>query len=55
MTGAGTAPGTGATPRDPGQVAHRIVWQVVDGGADLHERLLRNFSNVLDELEAEGV
>ncbi|MFP5372751.1 MAG: DsrE family protein [Actinomycetes bacterium] len=42
---------------EPGSapVAHRVVWQVADGGVTVHERLLRNLTNLLDELQTEGV
>ncbi len=33
----------------------RVVWQVVDGGVDLHERLLRQVSNLLADLQPAGV
>lgn len=36
-------------------VAHRVVWQVADGGAATQERLLRNLTNLIDELGVEGL
>lgn len=55
MNTARTAPRIVRTDREPALVAHRVVWQVADGGATVHERLVRNLTNLLDELETEGV
>lgn len=35
--------------------AHRVVWQLVDGGADVHEQLLRQVVNVLADLRPADV
>lgn len=39
-----SAPEAGSTP------AHRVVWQLVDGGVDVHERLLRQAANLLADV-----
>jgi intracellular sulfur oxidation DsrE/DsrF family protein len=36
-------------------VLHHVVWQVVDDGPVMHERLLRQVANLLADLGAEGV
>lgn len=39
----------------PVSVSHHVVWQVVDDGPVMHERLLRQVANLLADLGAEGV
>ena len=34
---------------------HRVVWQLVDGGADVHEQLLRQAANLLADLRPADV
>ena len=44
-----------AAPCGARQAAHRVVWQVVDGGADVHERLLGQAANLLADLRPAAV
>ena len=39
----------------PVSVLHHVVWQVVDDGPAIHERLLRQVANLLADLAGEGV
>lgn len=55
MTGARPASRTTGSEPPAAVVAHRVVFQVADGGVTVHERLLRNLTNLLDDLQGEGV
>jgi uncharacterized protein len=44
-----------AGSRDARPDGPRVVWQVVDGEADLHERLLRQAANLLADLQPDAV
>lgn len=39
---------------DPGG-SHRVVWQITEGGPEAGERFLRSLTNLLADLEGEGV
>lgn len=38
-----------------GAVAHRVMWQVADGGAETYDKVLRNIDNVLVDFAEETI
>lgn len=50
-----STPPKASAPEVDSAPAHRIVWQLLDGGAGVHEQLLRQAANLLADLRPADV